>query len=102
NLAQDVLGEAVDIAGVALRLPKRLDGLINRLEDGSLSVGSHKLERQVARLDRVVRRIVWALVFGALLIAGAILRADDAVFGTVLMAVSVVPLLYVLLARRGN
>ena len=100
NIAQDLGREALDIAAVAVRLPKRLDALADRLEDGSLSVGSPKLERQVARLDRTARRLVSALLFGALLIAGVILRADDAVLGTVFMAASVAPLLHALFAGR--
>ncbi|MBA4103815.1 MAG: ABC transporter, partial [Arthrobacter sp.] len=60
------------------------------------------LERRIARLDRSTRRSASALVFAALLIAGAILRADDAVLGGILMAGSVVPLLHGLWAgRRG-
>ena len=101
NIAQDLGREALDIAAVAVRLPKRLDALADRLEDGSLSVGSPKLERQVARLDRTARRLVSALLFGALLIAGVILRADDAVLGTVFMAASVAPLVHALFAGRS-
>ena len=100
NIAQDLGRQALDIAAVTLRLPKRLDALADRLEDGSLSVGSPKLERQVARLDRTARRLVSALLFGALLIAGAVLRPDDAVLGTVLMIASVLPLLHALFAGR--
>ena len=58
-----------------------------------------RLERKVARLERTGRRAVSALLFGALLIAGSVLRADDAVLGTVLMALSALPLLHVLFAR---
>ncbi|MCX6499485.1 MAG: AarF/UbiB family protein [Arthrobacter sp.] len=102
NIVQDVAKQALDAAGVALRLPKRLDGLVTRIEDGSLSVANPRLERQVARLDRAAQRSMSALVFGALLIAGAVVRADDAVLGSVLMIASVVPLLRGLWAgRRG-
>jgi predicted unusual protein kinase regulating ubiquinone biosynthesis (AarF/ABC1/UbiB family) len=100
NIAQDLGRQALDIAAVTLRLPKRLDAIADRLEDGSLAVSSPRLERQVARLDRTARRLVSALLFGALLVAGAVLRADDAVFGTVLMAASILPLLHALFAGR--
>jgi hypothetical protein len=46
--------------------------------------------------------VVSAVLFAALLIAGAVLRADDAVFGTVLMVASVVPLLHALFAGRRS
>ncbi len=94
NLVQDVAQQALDVAGVALRLPKRLDGLLTRIEDGSLPVSNPRLERQVARLARTAQRLASALIFGALLIAGAVVRADDAVLGNVLMIASVVPLLH--------
>ena len=93
NIVQDVAAQALDAASVALRLPKRLDGLVTRLEDGSLSVTVPRLERQLVRLNRSAQRAGWALVFGAMLIAGAVVRASDAVLGSVLMVGSIVPLL---------
>jgi predicted unusual protein kinase regulating ubiquinone biosynthesis (AarF/ABC1/UbiB family) len=100
NLAKDVAGQAFDAASVALRLPKRLDGLVTRIEDGSLAVATPRLERQVARLIRMAQRVVAALIFGALLIAGSIVRPNDQVLGNVLMIASVVPLLSGLGAGR--
>jgi hypothetical protein len=56
----------------------------------------------VARLNRTAQRLASALVFGGLLIAGSLVRADDTVLSNVLMTVSVVPLLHGLWAgRRG-
>ncbi|MHA7224082.1 ABC1 kinase family protein [Arthrobacter sp. RHLT1-20] len=102
NIVQDVTQKALEAAGVALRLPKRLDGLVTRIEDGSLSVANPRLERQVSRLDRTAQRSASALVFGALLIAGSVVRANDTVLGSVLMIVSVVPLVHGLwVGRRG-
>ena len=100
NIVQDVGKQALDAAGVALRLPKRVDGLITRIEDGSLSVKSPRLERQVAQLHRTAQRLVSMLVFGALLIAGAVVRVDDTMLGSVLMIASALPLLHGLWAGR--
>lgn len=100
NLVQDVAKQAVDAAGVALRLPKRLDGLVTRIGDGSLAVSSPRLERQVARLNRTAHRAGAAIIFGALLIAGAIVRVDDVVLGNVFMIASAVPLLNGLFSGR--
>ena len=100
NIVQDVAQQVLEAATLALRLPKRLDALVTEIEDGTLSVNSPRLEQQVARLDRTARRLVSALLFGALLVAGAVLRVDDAVFGSVLMAASVAPLLHALFAGR--
>ncbi|WP_104135452.1 AarF/ABC1/UbiB kinase family protein [Cryobacterium sp. Y62] len=102
NLVQDLAKQAMETAGIAFRLPKRLDALITRAEDGSVAVASPGLEKRVARLERTMRQAVSALLFAALLIAGVLLRADDTVLGTVLMVASVVPLLHALFAgRRG-
>ncbi|SDL89674.1 AarF/ABC1/UbiB kinase family protein [Arthrobacter sp. ok362] len=100
NIVQDVAQQALDAAGVALRLPKRLDGLVTRIEDGSLAVTNPRLERQIARLNRTAKRSASALIFGALLIAGSVVRADDTVLGTVLMIASGVPLLHGLWVGR--
>ena len=102
NIAQDVAQQAIDTAGLALGLPKRLDRLLTRLEDGSLAVATPRLEQQVKRLDRTVQRSASALVFGAMLIAGSVARADDTVLGSVLMLASVVPLLHGLWAGRSG
>lgn len=102
NIVEDVAQQALDAAATALRLPKRLDALAGRLEEGSLAVANPRLERRIARLDRSTRRSASTLVFAALLIAGAIVRSDDAILGGILMAGSVVPLLHGLWAgRRG-
>ncbi|MGY4856396.1 ABC1 kinase family protein [Cryobacterium sp. AP23] len=101
NLVQDLGKQALESAGIAWGLPKRLDGLVTRFEDGTVAVASPGLERRVARLERTVGRAVSAVLFGGLLIAGAVLRADDAVLGTVLMIGSVIPLLHALFAGRG-
>lgn len=100
NIVQDLAAQALDAAGVALRLPKRLDGLLTRVEDDSLKVANPRFERQLARLSRTAQRAVSVLIFGALLIAGSVVRADDTVLGNVLMIGSVLPLLHGLWVGR--
>jgi len=102
NIVQDVAQQALDAAGMALGLPKRLDGLLTRLEDGSLSVANPRLERQLGRLDRTAQRSASALIFGALLVSGSVVRADDMVLGNVLMIASVLPLLHGLWVGRSG
>ncbi|MGK0742753.1 ABC1 kinase family protein [Leucobacter sp. Z1108] len=99
NVVMDAAQQVLEVAGVAWRLPKRLDAVLTRIEEGSLEVANPRLERKVARLERTGRRAVSALLFGALLIAGSVLRADDTVLGTVLIALSALPLMHVLFAR---
>ncbi|WP_235477934.1 AarF/ABC1/UbiB kinase family protein [Frigoribacterium sp. Leaf254] len=102
NAVQDVTRRTLDAATVAVRLPGRLDHLVTRLEDGTLEVGSPRIERQLTRIERTARRVVSAVLFAALLIAGAVLRSGDDVVGTVLMVTSAVPLLHALFAGRGR
>jgi predicted unusual protein kinase regulating ubiquinone biosynthesis (AarF/ABC1/UbiB family) len=100
NLVQDFATQALDTARLALRLPNRLDALATRIESGNLVATVPTLDRRVARLERGGARSVSALLFGGLLIAGAVLRQDLTVFGDVLMGVSVVPLLHAVLSGR--
>nr|WP_205107770.1 AarF/UbiB family protein [Subtercola frigoramans] len=100
NVVKDFAKQALETAGIAVRLPKRLDSLITRFEDGTVAVSSPALEKRVARLERTARRLISALLFGALVIAGAVLHASDAVLGTVLLVGSIIPLLHALLAGR--
>ena len=105
NLLQQVGKQAVSVAGLIARLPQRLDTLTTRIEAGEISVQSPRLERRMTGLARTGRLLISAIVFAALLIGGILLRAEDVVFGTIMMSVSTLPLLHVLfagvLARRG-
>ncbi|HVR09711.1 MAG TPA: AarF/UbiB family protein [Thermoanaerobaculia bacterium] len=61
-----------------LGLPRRVDALLTRAEQGALEVQtalSPETRRTVERLDRAVRRLGWTVAAGALLVAGAVLRA---------------------------
>lgn len=105
NLVQDVAKRVVSTAGLLARLPQRLDTLTARIEDGTLSVQVPRLERRLSEIERTGRRVLSAVLFTALLIGGILLRGSDVVFGTVIMAISVLPLLHALfagaVARRG-
>jgi predicted unusual protein kinase regulating ubiquinone biosynthesis (AarF/ABC1/UbiB family) len=105
NLVQAVAKQAVSVAGVIARLPQRLDNLATRIEEGTVSVQTPRLERRLGSLERTGRQIISAILFAALLIGGILLRSEDVVLGTVLVAVSALPLLHALfagiVARRG-
>ncbi|MCR2799702.1 AarF/UbiB family protein [Microbacterium sp. zg-Y818] len=98
NVVQDAARQALSNAAVAAALPRRLDGFLDRIEDGRIAVQTPRLDRRLARLERAARRIVSAILFGGLLVGGALLRSTDEVFGAVLMAVSVLPLLHAVFA----
>lgn len=105
NVVQGFAREAASAVGVMARLPRRIDGVVTRIEEGRLTAQVPKLERRLRALERLGRRVLAAVLFAALLIGGILLRADAAAFGTALMIASAVPLLYALLAgfvgRRG-
>ncbi len=105
NLVQAAARQAVSVAGIVARLPQRLDNLTTRIEEGTVSVQTPRLERRLGALERTGRQIVSAVLFAALLIGGILLRAEDVVVGTMLVAVSGLPLLHALFAgvaaRRG-
>jgi predicted unusual protein kinase regulating ubiquinone biosynthesis (AarF/ABC1/UbiB family) len=99
NLVQTLAKQATSVGGVIARLPRRLDNLATRIEEGTISVQTPRLDRRLANLERTGRRVVSAILFAGLLIGGILFRAEDVVFGTVLMAVSGLPLLHALFAR---
>ncbi|HZL80621.1 MAG TPA: hypothetical protein VFC06_01560, partial [Demequina sp.] len=91
------------------KLQRRVHSVAERIEDrgqvedGTLPLSAPRLEREVSRLDRTGRRVVSALLFGALLIAGAIVRPEDAGLGTGLMVASSLPFIHALFGgRRGR
>ncbi|WP_194410803.1 ABC1 kinase family protein [Microbacterium cremeum] len=102
NLTQAVAREAVSTAGVLARLPRRLDDLATRIEEGRVSVEAPRVDARLRVLERLGRRVVSAVLFAGLLVAGAVLRPDEPMFGTVLMALSVIPLLHALFAGLGG
>ncbi|MEP6479732.1 MAG: AarF/UbiB family protein [Rhodoglobus sp.] len=98
NVLQDLAKQVVSTASTLARLPQRLDELTTRIEDGRLTVQTPALDLRLDRLERAARQIIAAVIFGALLIGGILLRADNAVLGTVLMAASGLPLLFAVFA----
>ncbi|WP_292719535.1 AarF/UbiB family protein [Microbacterium sp. 13-71-7] len=104
NLVQDFAQQAISNAGVLWRLPKRIDDLVTRVDEGTVTFDTSRIERRLDRIDGLIRRGVSGLLFAALLIGGALVLAVNPVLGTVLMSVSVLPLLHTLFAglfRRG-
>ena len=102
NLVQDAGRRALDVASTLARLPSRLDALTTRIERGEVAVQNPGVERRLRALEQVGRRIVSAILFAALLLGGIVLRDRDEVLGTVLMWVSLAPLLHAVLAGVMN
>ena len=100
NLVADIAKQAVDVAGIAWRLPGRVDDVIARLENGTLPISVPKVEASVARVERLVKRAVWAIIFAGMLIAGGVLLSTEPGLGTALMVASAVPLLAAVFGAR--
>lgn len=100
STAQAFAKSAVEVAGLAFGLPRRIDDIITRLEEGGVTVATPELNRRLSRIERLVRRAVWAVLFAGVLVSGVLLRPVDEVLGTALMWVSLVPLLGTLFTRR--
>jgi len=98
NVVQEFAKNALSTANTLARLPKRLDELTTRIEEGRVAVQNPRLERRIANLERTVRRVISAIIFVGLLLGGILLRRDDVVLSTVLIVASIVPLLHALLA----
>lgn len=102
NVVRDFAREALSITEIAWRLPRRFDSLITRVEEGNFEVSNSKLERQLGQLNRIANRAVSAILFGALLVGGILLKPADAIFGTLLIASSALPLLHAIFSGRGK
>ena len=92
--------DALEVAGLAARLPRRIDATLSRVEEGTVAVAAPALERRMARLERVGRRVVSAILFATLFLGGILLLGFAPAVGWVVLGVSVLPLLHALLASR--
>lgn len=102
NTIQAVAKQAVSALATAVTLPGRLDALTTRLEAGQLKVQTPSVDRHMRSLERMLRGVVSAIVFAALLIAGVLVLPQLAPLGIVLMSVSVVPLLHAVAVAFGR
>jgi predicted unusual protein kinase regulating ubiquinone biosynthesis (AarF/ABC1/UbiB family) len=100
GLLKDLGSQTVSNLGTLWRLPARVESTLDKLDAGALTFDVSTLENRLDRIIRVAYRAVSAVLFGGLLIGGALLLASAAPLGIVLMCVSVVPLLHALFGRR--
>lgn len=96
---RSVVTGVADAISTGVRLPGRIDAMLTTLEGGALRVDVSTVERRLDRLEGIGQRILAAVLFAALLIAGALLRAPDPVLSTVLLLSAVLPLIAALLPR---
>lgn len=94
---RDLGQRALGLASTLSRLPGRLEELTTRLEQGRVAVRTPETDRRLRALERTTNRLISAVLFAALLIAGVLLRPADPVLGWVLMGASALPALHVML-----
>jgi predicted unusual protein kinase regulating ubiquinone biosynthesis (AarF/ABC1/UbiB family) len=95
-----IVKEIGAMARVLLGLPKRVDDVAARMEQGRMEVRIPELRQHVARLERGVRKLAGAIIFSAGMVAGTELFLGghlDLAIG--LGAVEVLLLLWILLGR---
>jgi len=100
SLLQGLGSQTVTNLGTLWRLPARVDATLDRLDAGALAFDVSSLENRLDRIIRVAFRAVSAVIFGGMLIGGALLLGPAAPLGIVLMCASVVPLLHAVFGRR--
>ncbi|MEV4669528.1 AarF/UbiB family protein [Microbacterium sp. LWO12-1.2] len=105
NVVQAFASNAMETAGITMRLPKRIDDVISRIDDGTVSFDTSRLERRLDRLEGIARRIASGVLFAAMLVGGALLVTPLPPLGITLICVSALPLLHSVFAgvgRRGR
>lgn len=102
NIVQAFASQALGTMSTTWRLPGRIDKIITRIDDGTVSFDTSRLERRLDRLEGIARRIASGVLFAALLIGGALLVPSVPPLGITLICVSVLPLLHSLFAGVGR
>ncbi|MCK2035306.1 AarF/ABC1/UbiB kinase family protein [Microbacterium sp. SSW1-49] len=105
NVVQAFASSAMETAGITMRLPKRIDDIIGRVDDGTVTFDTSRLERRLDRLEGIARRIASGVLFAAMLVGGALLVTPLPPLGITLICVSALPLLHSVFAgvgRRGR
>ena len=98
NIVQAFASQAMGTMSTTWRLPGRIDKIITRIDDGTVSFDTSRLERRLDRLEGIARRIASGVLFAALLIGGALLVPAAPPLGITLICVSALPLLHSLFA----
>lgn len=104
NMVTDAAKSALSYANTMMGLPPIIDRVATKIDRGALSVETPQIDRKLDRLEGLLRRTIAAVVFAALLVAGALVVTPVPVLGTILMIASAVPLVFALRPgprRRG-
>jgi predicted unusual protein kinase regulating ubiquinone biosynthesis (AarF/ABC1/UbiB family) len=84
-----------------IRLPRRLDTVLDKMERGDMAVNTPSMNRYAARLERSTRRITNAVVFAVLFFSGVELYlAEELTFGMILLMGSIIPMWRIIFPGR--
>jgi predicted unusual protein kinase regulating ubiquinone biosynthesis (AarF/ABC1/UbiB family) len=84
-----------------IRLPRRLDTVLNKMERGDMAVNTPSLNQYAARIERSTRRITNAVVFAVLFFSAVQLYlAEELTFGMILLIGSIIPLWRIIFPGR--
>ena len=95
-----LLSEAGAILQTLVALPRQMESALGKIERDELGVRIPELESQLGGVELTLRRVVYALIFVALLISGVQLQlGGELLFARVLYAGAIVVLVGLLLAK---
>ena len=84
-----------------IRLPRRLDTVLNKMERGDMAVNTPSLNQYAARIERSTWRITNAVVFAVLFFSAVQLYlAEELTFGVILLIGSIIPLWRIIFPSR--
>ncbi len=97
---QLIMKEASRIVGVLAALPRHVDSLISRIEQGRLDVRLPEMRQSVVRLEHGFRKLAGSIIFSAILMcASAFFIAGRTDFAIPMGAVDACLLLWILFGR---
>jgi len=99
---QTITSEGGKLLQGLVALPGRAERVLTTVERGELAVRTPMLDLRIRRLDRTMNKATYAVIFAALLLAGALLWTPAPVLAQVLMWGSILPLLAVLFGGRRH
>ncbi len=99
---QTITSEGGKLLQSLVALPGRAERVLTTVERGELAVRTPMLDLRIRRLDRTMNKATYAVIFAALLLAGALLWTPAPVLAQVLMWGSILPLLAVLFGGRPH
>ncbi|MBH0128965.1 AarF/ABC1/UbiB kinase family protein [Salinibacterium sp. NK8237] len=99
---KELAKQALSSAGLILRLPQQLESVATLMQRGQLAVETPGADKRLRVIELLVRRLISAVLFTALLIGGILVRDTDPTIGLVLIIGSALPLAHVLFAGVVN